>query len=323
MPFLAELGMQAAGQTAGNIVNEGMGLLTQPLKNKQQLKQAGRLQELQIKGSKELTDYNTAKQLEMWKATSYPGQVAMMKEAGINPALLYGMGGAGGATANINTGNVQGQSAGTAQASRGAEGMGMQMALIQAQKENIEADTRLKNVDANKKEGVDSQVGLATIESIKQATKNAKVQEEILKFEQALKKIDVNVAQQTEGDRMAQIVVMAEAAASTAEMLERDNTIAAETRDAKVMEIKALALNAVLRNELTAAQIKKTDAEINEIAQSIAQKWQGLDLEGRKTLIYERVGKFQSTQSQRTYDNIIKGVNTVMNTFKPISVTTN
>ena len=35
----------------------------------------GKLQNLEIKGSKELTDYNAAKQLEMWKATNYPAQV--------------------------------------------------------------------------------------------------------------------------------------------------------------------------------------------------------------------------------------------------------
>ena len=44
MPVIGALGMQAAG----NLVNEGMGLLTQGIKNKQQLKQAKKLQAIQI-----------------------------------------------------------------------------------------------------------------------------------------------------------------------------------------------------------------------------------------------------------------------------------
>ena len=35
-------------------------------------------------------------QLEMWEKTNYPAQVAQMRKAGLNPALMYGQAGAGG-----------------------------------------------------------------------------------------------------------------------------------------------------------------------------------------------------------------------------------
>ena len=97
--FAAGLGMQAASQAASGLIGTGMGLLLEGHNDRRQLRQQEKLQNLEIKGSKELTDYNAAKQLEMWKATNYPAQVEQMKLAGLNPALAYGMGGAGGVTA--------------------------------------------------------------------------------------------------------------------------------------------------------------------------------------------------------------------------------
>ena len=45
---------------------------------------------------KNLMDYQFRNQLDMWERTNYPAQVAMMKKAGLNPALMYGQAGAGG-----------------------------------------------------------------------------------------------------------------------------------------------------------------------------------------------------------------------------------
>ena len=85
-----------------------MGLLLEGHNDRRQLRQQEKLQNLEIRGSKELTDYNAAKQLEMWKATNYPAQVEQMKLAGLNPALAYGMGGGGGVTSNVATGKTSG-----------------------------------------------------------------------------------------------------------------------------------------------------------------------------------------------------------------------
>jgi hypothetical protein len=78
-------------------------------------------------------------QMDMWKKTNYPAQVKMLEQAGLNPALLYGMGGAGGST----TGSQGGGSA----AGGSAPGQGsidLPMAMMGAQIENIKADTEKK-----------------------------------------------------------------------------------------------------------------------------------------------------------------------------------
>lgn len=134
----------AENAATGGIIGIGTGLIG----NAMQARQQEKLQELQIRGQKEMTDYNARKQLEMWNATGYVGQVKQMDEAGINSALLYGNGGGGGSTA-ITGGNVGSASAeGGAKAVQGGMEIGMQMKaqteLLQAQKENVEADTANK-----------------------------------------------------------------------------------------------------------------------------------------------------------------------------------
>ena len=86
--FITALGQQLATDAAG----KALGIAFSPIENAIQYKQQEKLQGLQIKGSKELTDYNTAKQMEMWRNTNYSSQRAEMIKAGLNPALMYGMG---------------------------------------------------------------------------------------------------------------------------------------------------------------------------------------------------------------------------------------
>lgn len=126
------------GQAAGI----GMGLLLGDYNDRRQLEQQAKLQELQMSGSKKMMDYQMAKQLEMWKATSYKAQIEQMMKAGLNPGLMYGMSGGGGQT----TGSTSASTAGGTAPTGGREipdmlGMGIQYQLLKAQKENIEAQT--------------------------------------------------------------------------------------------------------------------------------------------------------------------------------------
>lgn len=87
--ILESFGMQVGQQATGG----ALGLLLGGLQNKQQYNQAERLQNLNIRGQQQMTDYNLKKQLELWEATGYGAQMRQLKEAGLNPGLLYGMGG--------------------------------------------------------------------------------------------------------------------------------------------------------------------------------------------------------------------------------------
>lgn len=278
MPYGIQLAQALGGQAASGLLNQGMGLLLAGPQRKAQMKTAKEMQALQMQGDKEMTDYNLKKQMELWEATGYGAQVDQMKRAGINPALLYGMGSGGGQTANIEQGNVSGQHAETPKANIGGEGMGLmigQMGLLEAQKKNIEADTKLKEVDAAKKAGVDT-------EEAKGRIKGLSLNNEFL--------------QKTMDDRVD--IINSEMGKAINELTLQDGAIARErgTRTADITKAMAEAANTLLTSQLIKAQtdekrqnieeskasIHKMSAEINKWAEEIAQSWTGLDRQERE-----------------------------------------
>lgn len=154
MPNWGELGMQAASAATGG----ALGLIFGGINDNRQLRQQERLQQLQIAGNKEMMDYSMMKQLQMWNDTNYSAQMAQIHKAGLSPGLIYGMKGGGG----ISTGSPSGAVTGGNAPSGGGEmiaaaGMGMQLQLLKAQKDNIEADTANKQADAANK-GADTEL---------------------------------------------------------------------------------------------------------------------------------------------------------------------
>jgi len=122
-------------------------------------------------------------QMDMWNKTNYEAQLKHMKKAGINPALMYGMGGGGGTTAGSQGG---GSAAG---------GNAVQMhpidianlALVKAQRDNIEADTKNKEADTGLK-GSDIKVNEQNI--LESIARSGNISEDTkLKAEQKLKTI--------------------------------------------------------------------------------------------------------------------------------------
>lgn len=60
----------------------------------------------QMENQKALTRFNRLEQMQMWRDTNYSAQMNEMKKAGLNPNLMYGMGGGGGVTAQVNAGQT-------------------------------------------------------------------------------------------------------------------------------------------------------------------------------------------------------------------------
>lgn len=318
MPFIEALGQQAAGQAAGNAINEAMGIAFQPIKNKQQAKQARKLQDIQLEGEATRLQRNEALAMRMWENTNYPAQMEQLIKAGLNPGLLYGMGGgAGGTTAQApSSGGTA--TAETAKASHGAEGMGIQAALLDAQRRNIEADTKNKLVDAAKKEGVDTVLAGAQADSLKQGIENQKVQKALTEVQDSILRNELFEKYKTQDWRFDLYAHQAKEQIEKAKSAMATAKIDQATIDEKIQILQRQAIGELLKNELTERGISKTETEIAKIANDIAIGWANWTLEERKTQIIERVGKFQSAQSQRTFDNIIKGLNTITGGLKPI-----
>lgn len=271
--FLEGLGQNAVTNAAGGIIGAGMGLLLEKHNDKRQLKQQEKLQNLNIRGQQEMGLWNQARQLEMWKATGPVGQMEQLEKAGLNPGLIYGMGGAGGQTANTESGNIGGANA----PSGGQEAMGlmmgnMQLGLMNAQRKKIEAETNNINADTPNK-------GLTG--------KNIEANTALTQIQTQWETIRTEVAEQSKYEAIGTIIQQMRKTQLEVENMVQTNRITRQTADDSIKIIKQQAIGAVLENELKVENIKKTKQEIDQIANAIEQKWTELTLQGRSLDIQE------------------------------------
>lgn len=101
---------------------------------------------LQADYNKQAADYSQKLSKDMWDYTNYENQVKHMKDANLNPALMYGSAGSGGSTSG---GSMQGVSAITPmglQVGLQAQQTQAQTDLIRAQTEKVQSDTNLQNM---------------------------------------------------------------------------------------------------------------------------------------------------------------------------------
>lgn len=261
---LAMLGLQTASQAIGT----GMGLALEPGRDRRQITQQQKLQDMQIRGQKEMGDYNYAQQIKMWKETNYKAQMEQMRLAGVNPGLMYGMSGGGGTT----TGS-QGGSVGGAQAPSGGgeaiTGMGMangiNAAIAAANVELMKSQAEKNRVEAAKTAGVDTTKAETEIQSLTQGIENAKVQAELGKVQTRLAKLDQMVAEGTLEERIDRIVWESQRVLEDLETVNRNNYINKATQNAQIDIVRRTAIGVLLKNALTAAETKKTGQETMNI----------------------------------------------------------
>lgn len=284
-------------QTAGQGVT---GAILGEWNDWRQRRQQKKLQEQQIEGNKEMIDYNMAKQLEMWEKTNYGAQKAQMIKAGLNPALMYGMSGGGGVTTGTPTGSVDG---GQAPVGGGEMGMGIQMGLMQAQKELLESQAEKNRVEAAKTRGVDTTEAEARVKSLLQGVDNAKSQQILMKIETRLKEMEVIEQAATQSNRIDKIAYETEMALNELKMARNEAYISTATMADKVKIIQQTAIGSVIQNALARAnvanvnqdtklkgiqgqgiqeQMKLVQPQINKWVQEVAMGWKDLDLKDQK-----------------------------------------
>lgn len=301
----AQLGMMAAQTGAGLLMGIGAG--------KRQVRQTRKLQEIQIAGQKEMTDYNAAKQLQMWHDTGYGAQVEQMAKAGLNPGLIYGMSGGGGQTAQITGGNVSGQAA-AADGNMGmgitaAAGMRAQLELLNAQKENIEADTENKKTDS-----ANNPLRGANIEA---DTANKGLQGKVLETTNELQKLDKTVAENTLWERVNEIV------SRSIEQQERgiqagvQTEISQATVQDNINRIKEEAINAGLQGASMKAGIGLTEEQTRKVGADIIQRWKELNLTEAKNM-WEHHDRLKGIETYTETALKVAGIQAVGNVVRDV-----
>ncbi len=130
------------------------GMLGANTNQKRQYGQSKRLMALQNKYQMGLNQQGHDLQMDMWNKTNYGAQLQHMKDAGLNPGLMYGMGGGGGTTAGSQGGGSAAMGSVQQQENMGLQGaMAIeQMKLVKAQvgKTNAEKDAILGDTPESK-----------------------------------------------------------------------------------------------------------------------------------------------------------------------------
>lgn len=315
---LLGIGLGLAQQAASG----GLGLLFQKHNDKRQLEQQRKLQDLQISGQKELTDYSYDKQYSMWEKTNYGAQKEQLIKAGLNPGLLYGMSGGGGTTTGTagNTGTSGGQAPTGGREVQDAIGMGMQLQLLKAQKENIEADTKNK-LSQVPKAGQEIEESKARISLMAQQEDNARWTAELLRLDKALKDLDVYKGSALADEQINKFKTEVQTAMADMRSKMSQANVDEQTQNTKIEQAKVSLAGEYLTNALKAANINLTEQETFKVVNDIAQGWQKLRIEEQEMYIKQYVAKISgSAIPAYLMTDIVKtlgGIFTAGQLFKP------
>ena len=327
-------------QAVGGAVNAGMGMVLGAYNDRRQLKQQDKLLKQQEGYNRNAAQFSHDLQYDMWQKTNYPAQMEQMKKAGLNPALMYGMGGGGGSTTGSATQSAPqggGAPAGGGEALAMMQ-MGMQREMMQAQIDLTKAQAEKAKVEAGKIGGVDTQLAEAGITKIIAETDNEKAKGELMKIDATLKDMEAFEKQESQQDRLDTIHWNTRKAVYELEMLERGNTTQKATQEAVIQEIRARAVGAVLQNALTGAQTTNTradtalkgtqqqgiraqislsQAQINTMAQNLMIDWDRLSIEQKKARISQELTNHSTSMDRFNEKLLLEGFDAVGDAIKP------
>lgn len=264
--------------TVKNAANAGLGLLLQGHNDRRQLKQQQKLGEQQLKFNKEQMEFGKSLDLDMWNKTNYGAQVQHMKDAGLSPGLAYGMSGGGGATVGGGGGNVSAPNA----PQGGGEILALQM--LGAQKDLVEAQTRKTEEETNSIAGVERELTGA----------KARVE-----------KIEGQMMADTYEETFSRIRAEAQKAEEEWKKAAAEGKIAQATADDEIAKVKADLAGIGIANELRRSQKNLTDEQITATVNSVAQKWEEIDVQkGRLEL--ERWVRDVADSTRLTVETVTK-----------------
>ena len=164
--------MAIIGAIAQGVMNYGLGMAGAA----QQQEYNRETMEMQYGYNSMMQQQGQQNNKEMWDYTNYENQRKHMEAAGLNPALIYGMGGGGGSSTSGAQGSGTAAVGGNEmQAGSQMAGMALQNAMIQSQIEVNQAQAEKLKADATKTAGVDTELSKAEKsykESLKALTEN-------------------------------------------------------------------------------------------------------------------------------------------------------
>lgn len=243
-------GGTALGAIAGGIIGMGQGAIN----TNQNKKAQRRSYEMQRK----LNEQGAELGLQMWKDTNYSAQIRELEKAGLSTGLIYGQGGAGGATTNAGSGGSA-----PSQAPANFElGMAMQGAQQMAQLELMKAQTNKTNAEAENIAGVEKENTIADTALKTMQTENQKLLN--------------GITSETKEDVVATVKANYNKAEGEAAKAVAQGRYAEGTAKAESEKLQQEALNTIFQGEAIKAGTKLTQEQTRKIGEELAQGWEDL-----------------------------------------------
>lgn len=282
---MADFFKGAGGGIIGSAISGVLGMIGA---NKQ-FNQQKELMGLQAQYNEQAAIANQERAKEMWEFTNYENQVAHLKNAGLNPALMYGGSGAGGSTSGA--GNAQGVGQGSApnygEILQQAAGMGLQAAMMKA-------EIKLKESEAKKNDKEAEKAG-ADILSIAQGIKESKSRQELIKADVFLKEAETELTKTNKQLQEANITLkdvemqktlheISQITANTNMILEKTreqrviSDVAEKTIETQIQQSFATLKETWSRIMLNSSEGKLTEAQVEATTTGIIQRWREIHI---------------------------------------------
>ena len=270
----------ASGASAGmNAIGGLANRIGQKKREKRQLGYQKDLMGLQQSNQMALNEQGRDLSMDIWNRTNYGPQVQKMKEAGINPALMYGGTGAGGSTSGMGGGSAGSGAAPKVEnmpmdisALSGLSKLKEEKALLTAQKENVDADTALKGKQTTK---TGAETG-----NLMQDIENKKAQEILTKAQTRNVNLDNTFKGKSMEDSLSVLSWAVDQNESDARSMRAQAYVDENTKDQKVDILNAEAVGAWLQNALTSENISKTKEETRVMGEKLVQLIRQVDQSG-------------------------------------------
>lgn len=299
---MADFFKGAGGGLIGGLTSGILGMIGA----RQQFNQQKQLMGLQAQYNEQAAQANQQRAKELWDYTSYENQRKHMEAAGLNPALMYGMGGAAGGTtagAGAASGSGLGMAPAYGQILQGATGMGLQAAMLQS-------EIKLKESEAKKNEAQSGEA-LATIDGIIQSIAESKDRQGLIKADTILKMAESDLTKaNTElsksstalsDARLGEVFsTISQINAATQEIKERTRGVAAASDVAeRTVENLVKKAAADVQEIYSRILVNQSTKELNEeqakgIVTGIEQKWHEIgikekDVNARKKFMEDQI----------------------------------
>lgn len=259
-----------------------LGMIGQNTREKRAMDNQKELMSIQFNNQKQLDKYGQELQLDTWNKTNYPSQVKMLKEAGLNPSLLYGHSGPGGTTGSQTGGTASSGSAPSPQQMPMELGNAL---LMSAQIKLLNAQAKQAEAQAEKTKGVDTIQVTESINKIKAETTNENLKSRLIELQSDLNDIEKSYKPYLLEASLNNVLQ------NTLNTKQQFNLTDAQF-ESIVIETKQKAIGQSLQNalistenELKKANINYTNSQINQISETISQRWREIGQTDEKILI--------------------------------------